>query len=227
MAFDQAILLAHAAKVNCPFHGVIGVDEVGRGSLVGPVMAAAYCFHPEVIVSDWPLLNILDDSKAAHFTHVKRLALSEVLKQTGYWAIAEATQEEVESLNVVQASLLAAARAVQSLEAMIEASKRPSTLLIMDGNLRIPNLAFEQVAVVKADQQSAAVAAASVLAKAYRDSLMIDFAQHYPGYSWEKNAGYPTPAHKAAIASLGVSPLHRKTYKTVQSFLALKMVETV
>ncbi len=221
LAFDEQFLQENNQQGQFFLKGILGVDEVGRGSIIGPVVAAAFAFPHDLIVNTslYEQLIDLDDSKAPHFTHDKRGALSEHLKSLGYWGIGEASQQEVETLNVAKASLLASYRALQHVIQQFSEESFTNHLVIIDGKLKIPNLSLHQRAYVKADQHSAAVAAASIIAKAYRDTMIIELSQKYPGYGWETNAGYPTPPHKQALATLGATPLHRKTYKAVQEVL--------
>lgn len=224
LAFDSELLKKAEGELERPFLGVIGVDEVGRGSLVGPVVAAALMFPTLPDKTQANALADLDDSKAAHLNHPKRLALAESLKTFGYWGIGEASQQEIETLNIVQASLLASHRAIAHLASQFPMCSPEQHLLIVDGKMRIPNLPMVQLPTIKADAQSAAVAGASIIAKAYRDSMIMEFARAYPGYHWETNAGYPTPSHQQALHTLGVTPLHRKTYKIVQNAIVQQEV---
>lgn len=222
LLFDRKLLKAAQKTQELAFQGIIGVDEVGRGSLIGPVIAAA-CFFPDQSLSKAikTELFLLDDSKASHLTHAKRLILSQTLKDHFAWGIGEATQEEVEVLNVAQASLLAAHRAVMHLVEQFSEVDPSHCLTCMDGRSALPHYPDPQQAVIKGDAQSAAIAAASIIAKAYRDELVIRLAEDYPYYEWERNAGYPTPSHQKAIALYGLTPLHRKTYKIAREHLAL------
>lgn len=213
LAFDQAMRIHAEGRFGQAFTGVIGVDEVGRGSLIGPVVACAAMFMRDVH-AETELMD-LDDSKAAHLNHEKRLTLSAILKSHCIWGIGEASRDEVETLNISKASLLAAHRAIMALAH--EDSHQP--VILMDGKFTIPGLALPQLAQVKGDSMSAAIAAASVIAKAHRDAMVIALAQDYPGYGWETNMGYPTPAHKTALARLGVTPLHRRTYQAVREVM--------
>jgi ribonuclease HII len=213
--FDRQRLQEINAQQAISFRGILGVDEVGRGSLIGPVVAGALIFPPDCSLAD-PILKDLDDSKAAHLNHPKRLKLADVLRQNCFWGIGEADREEVETLNIAQASLLASSRAIEHLKAQFPECSLETYAVIIDGRFRIPGLALYQFPQVKADALSAVVAGASVLAKAYRDAWVITLAQDYPGYGWESNAGYPTPGHKKALELLGLTPYHRRTYKTVK-----------
>jgi ribonuclease HII len=219
LTFDQTLLETARDTHHVPLTGVLGVDEVGRGSLIGPVIAAALVFPARLEADQIEALATLDDSKAAHFNHAKRIVMAETLKSFCYWGIGEATQHEVETLNVSQASLLASHRAIDALQKQFSQCPLETHLVVIDGRMKIPGLKYLQTAEIKADSRSAAVAGASIIAKAYRDSLVIELAQTYPGYNWETNAGYPTPGHQAALEALGVTPLHRRTYKVVQAAL--------
>lgn len=194
---------------------VIGVDEVGRGSLVGPVVSAAVCFMQPLTPDEYPWVLGLDDSKSAQFNHEKRLHLAKAIQANAAWGLGQADLEEIETLNILHASLLASKRAVEDLCHNFPQINAGSLLVLMDGNKPITGLTLPQQTVIKGDSQSAVIAAASIVAKAYRDDMLIQWAQDYPYYHWDRNAGYPTPEHKAAIAAHGVTALHRKTYKTV------------
>lgn len=199
---------------------IIGVDEVGRGSCIGPVTAAAFCFT----VKDIPYYEehclYLDDSKKV--SAIQRQNLYEFLCQLNTYAIGEASQQEVEQFNVYQAALLSARRAVMGvcyklgLAENLTDTLPENVLVLLDGKAVIKEFPRQQqLAIVKGDGKSFSIAAASVIAKHYRDQYVIQLAKDFPGYQWDSNMGYPTPAHKKAIASLGPTPHHRKTYKTV------------
>ena len=180
-----------------------GCDEVGRGCLAGPVVAAAVIlpkgyFHP-----------LLNDSK--QLSQAQRLLLSSTIKQVALaWAIGEASNEEIDQINILNASYLAMHRAIALL-------KEPPELLLIDGNRFKPYKGIPHVCIVRGDTQFSAIAAASVLAKTHRDANMRTLSAQFPGYYWEKNVGYPTPAHRQAIQQLGITPYHRKTFRLVPS----------
>ena len=183
---------------------VAGVDEVGRGPLCGPVVAAAVRLDPLRVPEG------LNDSKK--LTPARREALSALLHDVAEVAVAQASVEEIDRLNILQASHLAMCRAVQGLPC-------PPDHVLVDGN-RIPrDLAGSAEAVVKGDAHSLSIAAASIVAKVWRDRLMVDLAQQHPGYGWDKNAGYPTKDHLAALRNLGVTPHHRRSFKPVHHIL--------
>ncbi len=183
---------------------IAGLDEVGRGPLAGPVTAAAVVLDPQRIPKG------LRDSKTLSAS--RRQALAAELASVAEVSIAHATVEEIDSLNILQASLLAMERAVAGL------CVAPDHCLI-DGN-QIPGaLKGRAQAIVRGDKCSLSIAAASIVAKVARDAIMVDLAQHYPGYGWESNAGYPTPAHLQALLKLGVTPWHRRSFKPVHNRL--------
>ncbi len=177
---------------------------MGRGPLAGPVTAAAVILTPECIPEG------LNDSKK--LSPKKRQAVEQAIFDNGVVAIAHATVEEIDSLNILRASHLAMERAVAAL------NPQPDYLLI-DGNM-IPNgLQIPAEAVVKGDGKSLSIAAASIVAKEARDRIMVDLAQQFPGYGWEKNAGYPSKQHRTALEELGVTPHHRRSFKPVHKIL--------
>jgi len=183
---------------------VAGVDEVGRGPLCGPVTAAAVILDP---------LNIpegLNDSKK--LTAKRREVLYEALMQCAQVSIAHASVEEIDQINILRASHLAMERAVAGL------TQTPDHVLI-DGNMIPRGLTIPASAVIKGDAKSLSIAAASIMAKTCRDRLMVDLSQQYPGYGWEKNAGYPTAVHLKALQNLGVTPHHRRSFKPVYKML--------
>lgn len=183
---------------------VAGVDEVGRGPLAGPVTAAAVVLDPARVPQG------LRDSKT--LSAARREALAVELAQVAEVSIAHASVAEIDALNILQASLLAMERAVAGLAL-------PPDHCLIDGN-RIPKaLQGRAEALVKGDARSLSVAAASIVAKVARDRIMVDLAQQHPGYGWEKNAGYPSPAHLRALLDLGVTPWHRRSFKPVHNIL--------
>lgn len=176
-----------------------GIDEAGRGCLAGPVVAAA------VILPIGFADHLLYDSK--QMTAAERHQLAPIIKEKAIaWAIGEATAQEVDKVNVLQATFMAMHRAVNEL--MV----RPELLLI-DGYLFRPYNDIEHTCLIKGDSRFSSIAAASVLAKTHRDEYMKQQALQYPHYSWLSNKGYPTAAHKKAIAAHGLTPLHRRTFR--------------
>ena len=183
---------------------IVGVDEVGRGPLAGPVTAAAVILDPSRVPEG------LADSK--QLTEKRRNALYDEIFAVATVSIAHASVEEIDRINILRASHLAMERAVAGL------ALAPDHLLI-DGNMIPRGLAVSAEAIVKGDARSLSIAAASIVAKVCRDRLMVDLAQQHPGYGWEKNAGYPSPAHKEALRNLGVTPHHRRSFKPVHNIL--------
>ena len=183
---------------------IAGVDEVGRGPLAGPVTAAA------VVLDMTRLPEGLNDSKK--LTAKKRASLAQQIWATAEVSVAEASVEEIDSINILKASHLAMERAVAALDP-------PPDYLLIDGNLIPAGLEIPSEAVVKGDGKSVSIAAASIVAKEVRDSLMVDLAQQFPGYGWEKNAGYPSKQHREALVELGVTPHHRRSFKPVHKIL--------
>lgn len=183
---------------------VAGIDEAGRGPLAGPVVAAAVILDPRKPISG------VADSKILPAERRERLS-SEIKKWALCWALGRAESHEVDALNILQGSLLAMQRAVQSLPILPD-------LVLVDGN-RAPPLDCPTQTVVKGDALVAAIAAASILAKVARDSEMRELDRRYPGYGLAQNKGYPTPHHLEALCELGVTPVHRRSYGPVRRLL--------
>jgi ribonuclease HII len=190
---------------------VVGVDEAGRGPWAGPVVAAAAWLDRTAL--DPSLLAGLDDSK--RLTPAARARLFERLAAAGPGAarigLGEAGVAEIDALNILRASLLAMARAVADLGLVPDAA-------LVDGN-RAPDLACAVETVVKGDARSLSVAAASIAAKVTRDRRMAELAAEHPGYGWERNQGYGTAEHRAALRRLGVTPEHRRSFRPVRETL--------
>ena len=188
---------------------VAGVDEVGRGPLAGDVVAAA------VILAERHPAGI-NDSKKLTEKRREQLAL-EIREQCICWAIGRASVEEIDTLNILQASLLAMHRAVEALEIQ-------PNLVLVDGN-RLPVWPYEARAIVGGDGSEPAIGAASILAKVQRDGECVAMEARYPGYGFAKHKGYPTREHLAAIASLGVTPEHRRSFGPVKRLLVPQALE--
>ena len=179
-----------------------GCDEVGRGCLAGSVVAAAVVF-PKVFKD-----NKLNDSKK--LTEKERNNLRHVImEQSISYAIGAASPQEIDEINILNASFLAMHRAIDLLKVVPE-------LLLIDGNRYKPHNTIPYQCIVKGDAKYTAIAAASILAKTYRDKLMRQKSLQYPGYGWETNYGYPTMLHRKGIKALGVTPLHRKTFQMLR-----------
>jgi ribonuclease HII len=181
---------------------VVGVDEVGRGPLAGPVTACAVRLDPKRIPKG------LADSKT--LTAARREALSAEIMALAEVSIAHASVEEIDRLNILRASHMAMERAVAGLRA---------DHALIDGNLVPRGLSCAATAIVKGDARCLSIAAASIVAKVARDRIMVDLAQQHPGYRWETNAGYPTREHLEALKRLGITPWHRRSFRPVHNIL--------
>ena len=184
-----------------------GCDEAGRGCLAGSVFAAAVILPPDFKNDD------LNDSK--QLSEKKRYALRPVIeKEAIAWAVGIVTPEEIDKINILKASFLAMHRAIDQLQV------RPEHLLI-DGNRFTPYPDIKHTTVVQGDGKYLSIAAASILAKTYRDDYMDELAKEYPDYHWTENKGYPTKAHREAIRTIGITPYHRKTFTLLPEQLTL------
>ena len=179
---------------------VAGVDEVGRGSLIGPVYAAA------VILNKSINRKLLKDSKS--LTKTKREVLSRYIKKNSIWAIGKSSVKEIEKINILQASLLAMKRAIKKLK------KKPNLVLI-DGN-KLPEIKnYNLRSIIKGDQKIPSISAASIIAKVTRDKIITNLGKKFKGYYWDKNFGYGTKQHLKAIKNLGITSQHRKTFSPI------------
>lgn len=185
---------------------VCGIDEVGRGPLAGPVVAAAVVLKRDIFPSD--ILAQINDSKKLN--HAKRDYLFNKIKEFSHVSIAECSVNEIDDINILQASLRAMQKACQGLDI------KPVMALI-DGNKTPKKLRCDATTIVKGDAKSLSIAAASIIAKHYRDELMKKHAQEFPHYGWEKNAGYGTAQHLKALEKYGVTPLHRRSFAPVSN----------
>lgn len=175
-----------------------GLDEAGRGCLAGPVFAAAVILPPNF------RNGLLNDSK--QLSEKQRYALRPIIEQSAVaWAVGVADNKEIDSINILNASILAMHRAVDALKV------RPEFLLV-DGNRFKPYPSIPHKTIIKGDATMMSIAAASILAKTYRDDFMNGIALEYPQYDWLSNKGYPTAKHRAAIASFGATPYHRMSF---------------
>ena len=181
-----------------------GVDEVGRGCLAGPVVSAA------VVLKKSINLNLLKDSKKISFN--KREEVSEHIKKNSYYALGIASVEEILNLNILQAALLSMKRAINKL------SIKPELVLI-DGNFA-PKGIKKFKTIVNGDEKIKCISAASIIAKTYRDLLMIKLSEKYKNYAWEKNFGYGTKAHMNGLKKFGITSHHRKGFKPIYKILS-------
>ena len=180
-----------------------GCDEAGRGCLAGSVYAAA------VILPDGYDNPSLNDSK--RLSAAKRMRLrDEIIRDARAWAIGVVTPQEIDQINILRASILAMHRALDQLQVRPEA-------IIVDGNRFLPYCDLPYTTIVKGDGKYQAIAAASILAKTFRDEYMERLAEEFPRYGWQSNKGYPTPQHREAIRQYGVTPYHRKSFDLLGS----------
>ena len=184
---------------------IAGVDEVGRGSLIGPVYAAAVILNKNIDK------KLLKDSKT--IAKDKRELLSNYIKKNSIWVIGKASVKEIDKINILQASLLAMKRAIKKL-------KKKPRLVLIDGN-KVPKLKNYKIKnIIKGDQKVPEISAASIIAKVSRDRLITKMSKKYKNYSWDKNAGYGTSEHFKAIKKFGITKHHRKTFKPAYNMLS-------
>lgn len=196
-------------KVLSNYEFEIGCDEAGRGCLSGPVIAAA------VILGDKFENNIINDSK--QLSEKKRnLLRSFIEKNALYWAIGVVSPKEIDEINILNASFLAMHRAIDQLDC-------PKDLIIVDGNRFNAYNDIPHECIVKGDSKYMNIAAASILAKTYRDEYMAKIDKEFPEYNWKKNKGYPTKEHRTAIKEYGATIYHRKTFKLLPDQLSLDL----
>jgi len=192
------------------YSGVVaGIDEVGRGPWAGPVVAAAVVFHTYDLPDSLTLY--IHDSKQV--TEKKRLELYEELtnSQLCTYAIAQASVEEIDQVNIRQATFLAMQRCLEGLNTTVD-------IALVDGN-DTPKLPCRAIPIIGGDKVSLSIAAASILAKVFRDNLMVQLSKQHPGYGWETNAGYGTKQHQEALALHGVTPHHRRSFAPIRILL--------
>ena len=192
------------SEVTSQYERIAGVDEVGRGPLAGDVVAAAVIFGDSVPVG-------VTDSKKLTAKRREQLAVA-IKSSARAWCVARASVAEIDSLNILQASLLAMHRAVDGL------SLAPEFVLV-DGN-RLPAWNYKSKPVIGGDALEVSIGAASILAKVQRDAEMVALDDEYPGYGFARHKGYPTREHMAALAALGVTPWHRKSFAPVKRLLS-------
>ena len=179
---------------------VAGVDEVGRGSLIGPVYAAAVILNKSIDK------KLLKDSKL--IAKDKRKILSNYIKKNSIWAVGKASVKEIEKINILQASLLAMKRAIKKL-------KKKPTLVLIDGN-KLPKIKdYNFRSIIKGDQKIPSISAASIIAKVTRDKMITNLGKKFKGYYWDQNFGYGTKQHLKAIKNLGITSQHRKTFSPI------------
>lgn len=187
-----------------------GCDEAGRGCLAGPVVAAAVILDPK----KRPPIPFNDSKKLSENDRIELRAWIQKYSLTS--AVGIVTHQEIDKINILNASFLAMHRALDQLNKGFE-------LILVDGNRFNPYKNVKHQCIVKGDSKFQAIAAASILAKTHRDELMAQLHQEFPDYSWNKNKGYPTKAHRNAIIKLGASPYHRKSFQLIPKQLSLKI----
>ena len=181
---------------------IAGVDEVGRGALFGSVVAAAVVLPLEAI----PHLKGLGVKDSKQLSPKSRSNLIEPIQNlVTHWHIGEATAAEIDRLNILQASLIAMKRAILGLQP-------PPEICLVDGKFTVPDLTISQKTLVRGDRKSSVIAAASILAKVWRDASIVDLARQYPQYDLINNKGYPTAKHRLALQTYGISPHHRQSF---------------
>ena len=200
MKFDPQKLIAFENNFSLP---IAGIDEVGRGPLAGPVIAAA------VILDRKNIPEGINDSKK--IPKAKRILLAEKIKENSIYAYGAVSEIEIDEINILQASLLAMKRASDGLSIV------PKTTLI-DGNFK-PDIKNNTISIIKGDSKSVSIAAASILAKVYRDEIMLKYSKQFPEYGFQTNSGYGTKEHLSALKNYGITPIHRKSFKPVHNIL--------
>ncbi len=189
---------------------IIGTDEVGRGCLAGPVVAAAVIL-PELKPGTRIAKSLveLNDSKKLSFAQREKLAL--ILQEISIWAVGEASTEEINQINILHASLLAMRRAIEKIETQTNLTDMP-VLVLIDGNKKVKDIVHEQRPVVDGDAKSASIAAASIIAKVHRDRFMMKLSESFPSYNWHQNKGYGSKVHRDALKADGMTEWHRRVF---------------
>lgn len=195
------------ALYNKSYSFVAGTDEVGRGPLAGPVVAAAVILPQNIDHSLFLDSKVLSHKKRVHLLHI----LQEVDAQIGIGVVSE---KKIDEINILQASLLAMKKSIQALSRKYQ---KPDFLLV-DGKFEVP-MRLPQAALIKGESKSASIAAASIVAKEHRDTLMAKLDSKYPQYGFASHSGYPTKKHRAVIAEIGPCPHHRKSFKGVKEYV--------
>jgi len=211
--FDRSLIPIHP---DCSFESnlwqsglslVAGLDEAGRGAWAGPVFAAAVVLPPEPMMES--ILSGVRDSKQMT-PHQREHWAGEIQAVALAWGIGWAEAGEIDRIGILPATRLAMSRAVEQLGEMPE-------YLLVDGNFLLPQIPLPQQALIKGDRRSLSIAAASVLAKTTRDSLLIDYETDYPGYGFARHKGYGTALHRAALEQLGICPIHRMSFAPLKN----------
>lgn len=188
---------------------LIGTDEVGRGCLAGPVVAAAVML-PEIDEESELARSLSELNDSKKLTPPQRERLAVIIHSVSICAIEEASVAEIDEINILHASLLAMRRAMTKVKALIP--DLLPTLILVDGNKAMKDVEHLQTPVIQGDSSSASIAAASIIAKVYRDKLMLDLSQSHPQYNWHQNKGYASKAHREALKQLGMTHHHRRLF---------------
>ena len=192
---------------------ICGVDEAGRGPLVGSVVAAAVVLDP-----NYPIEGLKDSKKLSEKS--REILYEKIISYSKAWSIAQASSEEIDQINILQATMLAMKRAIEGLDAILG---RSPDLALIDGN-RCPDISINAEAIVKGDTKEPAISAASILAKVTRDRQMQMLHAQYPQFAFNQHKGYPTVAHLKAINQYGICPENRKTFVPVKNYLHLNLI---
>lgn len=214
--------------INFGYGYVCGVDEVGIGCLAGPVVACAVRISPEFYSQEHPTLEGLRESKLLSAKQREKFAQLLIKQEHLTYAITSADVESIDRVNIFQAARQAMRRAVERLvnsksEApnpkQIQNPENSKTIILVDGSYEIPGIALDQQAIVKGDRDVFAIACASVIAKVYRDRMMVRYAKKYPGYGFEKHKGYGTKYHQTQLLVLGPCAIHRRSFAPVAKMI--------
>ncbi len=195
-------------KIRAGYRYVIGCDEVGRGSLAGPVVASVIALDLRFKIKDLRLKDI-KDSKL--LTPKKREELSRIIKQHSAWSVAEVSSVIIDKINIHQATLLAMRRAIKSLLQKMT-NEKSKVFIYIDGQFKVPECDYDQESVIGGDNKVLSIAAASIVAKVHRDNLMERMHKFYPKYNFAQNKGYGTLFHRQMIQKHGLSPIHRLSF---------------
>lgn len=194
---------------------IAGVDEVGRGPLAGPVIAAAVVIQDQLQFIQ-QFSKVKDSKKLT--VRTRQLLFDQLIHCSFiHYGIGEASVEEIDAVNILNATFLAMKRAVSHLSNTV-----PVDVVLVDGPVKISGLDLPMIPIVKGDDQSYSIASASIIAKVFRDNLMSKLSLQFPAYKWDKNAGYGTKDHLSALDQYGITPYHRKTYAPVKNLLGLE-----
>lgn len=208
---ENEIKLASEGKI------IIGVDEVGRGPLAGPVVASAVWVSPEYFQKDFKLRNFIRDSKTLSEKQRNEVFIFLEENESFKTGIGQVSPKTIDRINILNASLLAMRLAVEELILKIENKK--NIVVLIDGNKIIPGINYSQKNIIKGDQKIFSIAAASIYAKVFRDNLMLGYHQEFPQYGFDSHKGYGTKKHFQALKDCGICEIHRKSFGPVREVL--------